>query len=380
MSARREGGPSGIAIVAALYFITIVGVLAVAVLFGARQWSRAGHGALRDAALTARADELLVGSVGDWSMTERAEQPVGSRVAMAVAVGPFHDRIEATAYITRLTRSLYWLQANVRSAGSLGGRHRVNLLVRVPVWVPPTRSPLLSAGDVLLGANARVVVDGTGSTDCLSNAESVAEAAITLPPDARLVLAVDYPAAERPSARIDSVASLPLALLAASGVSWEALAQRADIRVVADAHRSPLPETDANGCVDNLTNWGEPLRQTPASPCEGRRRIIYAAGDLTLDGGRAQGVVLVEGRLRLAGPLVFSGVVIARGGIETVADGVDMTGVVISGASNAAHAGEAPVSLRHESTIRLGVCDAQYGMTSTMQPRVVRERGWAELF
>jgi hypothetical protein len=207
---------------------------------------------------------------------------------------------------------------------------------------------------------------------------------MTLAPDARVQLATDYPATNRPTTRTDSTAADPLALLAAAGVSWDKLSQRADIRLPADARRSPLPESDANGCVDIMSNWGDPLRQTPASPCENRRRVIYAGGDLTLAGGRAQGVLLVEGRLRLAGPLLLSGVVIARGGIETLADGVTINGIVISMASNAARTegtpASMPVSLLHESTIRLAVCDAQHGMTSTMHARVVSERAWAELF
>ena len=249
----------------------------------------------------------------------------------------------------------------------------------MPSWTPRTRSPLVSAGDVLLGASARIIAASGGSSNCVGAVDS-ADAAVTLPPDARLLLASGYPAAERPVVRADSLASDPVAAYVSDGASWDALTEHAEIRLPADAHRSPRPEIDASGCVDNLTNWGEPLRDMTASPCERRRRVIYAAGDLTLDGGRGQGVLLVEGRLRLAGPFLWSGVVIARAGIETLSDGVDLAGVVLSGATNAAHAGDAPVALRHAATIRLAWCDAQHGMTSTLQAQVVRERAWAELF
>ena len=379
MNGRANDRQRGMAIVAALYFITIVGVLAVAVLFGARQWARSGGGALRDAAQLARADELLVALVGDWNSTERAEQPVGSRVNVVARVARSADRIDAATYITRLNRTLYWLQADVGAARSSAGRHRINLLVRVPVWTLPTRSPLVSAGDVMLSNAARILGAGGGSSACVAGVAS-ADAAITLPPAARLVLASGYPEAEQPEVRADSSARAPVTAYVSDGASWDALAVRADVRLPADAHRSPRPETDASGCVDNLTNWGEPLREVTASPCERRRRVIYAAGDLTLDGGRGQGALLVDGRLRLAGPFLWSGVVIARGGIETMSDGVDIAGVVISGATNAAHAGDAPVSLHHAATIRFAPCDAQQGMTSTMRAHVVRERAWAELF
>jgi hypothetical protein len=81
----------------------------------------------------------------------------------------------------------------------------------------------------------------------------------------------------------------------------------------------------------------------------------------------------------------MSGLVVARGGIETVADGISITGIVISGATNSARVGTeggdpTAVSLRHATTLRFALCDAQHGMASTKRVEVVRERAWAELF
>jgi hypothetical protein len=376
---RECASKQGIAIVAALYFMTIIAVLAVAVLYSARQWTRTEDRAIRDAALSAAVEEGLVGLVSDWSSPDRAEQAVGSTVQIAPVR---QSGLQVAAHITRLTQSVYWLQAEARGAGPFGARHRATLLVRVPEWQPPSRSPLLSAGDILLGTNTRILMDNDGFPAC---SDGGGDAAVTLAPDARMQLAAGYPVAERPVTRVDSAVASPLAVLAATGAPWEELVRHADIRLSPGSRVTPLPVVDANGCADTDHNWGEPLRQAPSSICERRWPVVYASGDLTLDGGRAQGVLLVEGRLRLAGPLLMSGLVVARGGIETVADGITITGIVISGATNSTRVGTeggepTPVSLRHATTLRFALCDAQHGMASTKRVQVVRERAWAELF
>ncbi|NIP81806.1 MAG: hypothetical protein GWM90_22340, partial [Gemmatimonadetes bacterium] len=52
-------------------------------------------------------------------------------------------------------------------------------------------------------------------------------------------------------------------------------------------------------------NWGDP-RGT--GPCAHHLPIIHARGDLTLDGGRGQGILVVEGDLTAAGDVRFGGV------------------------------------------------------------------------
>jgi hypothetical protein len=36
--------------------------------------------------------------------------------------------------------------------------------------------------------------------------------------------------------------------------------------------------------------------------------------------------------------------------------------------------------LRYATTLRASGCDAQHGIASWLEPRVVRDRAWAELF
>jgi hypothetical protein len=80
------------------------------------------------------------------------------------------------------------------------------------------------------------------------------------------------------------------------------------------------------------TNWGEPM--VPGDPCFDYFPIIYHYGNLKLQGGRGQGILLVEGDLTASGGMVFFGPVIVTGTLETTGNsgqGAKFYGGVIAG-------------------------------------------------
>lgn len=394
---RRKGGlrhpeRHGIALLTVLYFLVVVGLLAAAVLVALRQVGPAGDRAQADAILVAAAEGAALEELARWDASARSRQSVGSTTSRA------HPRSagigEATTYITRLSWGVYSVIGEVVGAVGVGGvgtlakvgsggdassavARRVQLLVRVPLATPSLRSALVSAGDVWLGPGARVVA---GGGEC--GEEHHAE--VTLAPGAHLLPDESPPASDRPRVEESAVAADSATYARIGGVEWKALAERADVRFAHGTHLSPQPENAGGRCDARNTNWGDPRRDDPPSPCESRVVLVYAAGDLTLDGGRAQGVLLVEGRLRIAGPFLFSGQIVARGGIESLSDGIELSGIVLSEArgvtGDPSHGGVTPVSFRHQMTLRSSVCDAAHGVASWLQPRIVREHGWAELF
>jgi hypothetical protein len=161
---------------------------------------------------------------------------------------------------------------------------------------------------------------------------------------------------------------------------WSDLTMAADVHLTAGAHVTPAPVTSAGSCVRVESNWGDP--STPASPCAARMPIVYAAGDLTIDGGLGQGALLVDGHLLITGPFAFSGQIVARGGIEMIADNITISGSVSAwrarGDVLAAHADSARVVLARRTTLRYSGCDAWHGVASSLQPRRVRDFAWME--
>ncbi len=113
-------------------------------------------------------------------------------------------------------------------------------------------------------------------------------------------------------------------------LSWDRLAAAADRTESGPVHLAPA---DQAGACDRAArgNWGAPL--DPASPCGGYFPLVYAPGDLRVLGGVGQGVLVVRGRLELAGDTRFYGAIFVAGAVEAEA-GVTVWGAVRAGSAS----------------------------------------------
>ena len=98
--------------------------------------------------------------------------------------------------------------------------------------------------------------------------------------------------------------------------------------------------------------------------------VVHARGDLTIVGGAATGVLIVDGRLSITGPLSWSGVIFARGGIVAASAEVALTGLIRAG-------GDPPVA-GAISIIRSATA-VQVVLAKALMPAPVVGRRWAEL-
>ena len=359
----------GVALMSVLYFLVVCGLAATALLLSER--SRAGNvlSARNGARLSALADSALYSALAEWKSVERLQQPVGSTIALGTATT---REARTSVFVTRTTGRLYSILAEANHLVDRSAR-RVSLLVRLPLaWTSP-RAALVSAVDVTVGAEARIVADTTcGDTTA---------AAIVLSPTAALSLdstaAGGAPSVARAAAAADSATYLQF-----GDAWWNDLAAAADVRLANGAQVAPMPVASAGSCVRLDANWGDPSTRTSA--CGARAPIVYAAGDLTIEGGLGQGALLVEGHLLITGAFTYSGQIVARGGIEMRADNIAITGSVHAwrarGDTLRARADTARVVLARRTTLRYSGCDAWYGVASWLQPRRVREYAWTELF
>jgi len=370
MSAR--GARGGVALVSVLYFLVVCALAIAAVLFAQRSATRSTLSRAGGIQLLTAADAAINRAVGSWSGAERAHQPVGST---SIIPAPQQAGITTSVMITRVTASLYSLVGEARF-GSDGAARRLSMLVRQPVLSSRARGALVSAVDVTVGPDVRFRADSS----CADNMD----AAIILAPAAALNVDAGILPQMRPSAVRDSIAVDSAVYLRVGDVWWSELAAHADIRLAGDVRIAPGPQASAGHCIDGDANWGEPRPSASASACAAHAPIVYVAGDLTIEGGAGQGVLLVDGHLAITGAFTYSGQIVARHGIETRADNIAISGVVYawraSADSTASRSMTNEVMLTHATTLRRSVCDAQYGVASWQQPRRVRERAWAELF
>lgn len=96
--------------------------------------------------------------------------------------------------------------------------------------------------------------------------------------------------------------------------------------------------------------------------------VVRAAGDLTLTGGSGEGILIVEGRLTVIGPLYYRGIIISRGGISVASGGVQVSGVVRSG--------EMVGEIAHEPSLSA----VQDVLAQSVIPVAVAGRRWAEVY
>lgn len=87
---------------------------------------------------------------------------------------------------------------------------------------------------------------------------------------------------------------------------------------------APRPLSQGGSCVEDGRNWGAP---EPEHVCHPLLPLVFAQHDLTISGGRARAVIVVDGNLRLMGDTRITGIVLV-GGELTVEHGAIIRGSV----------------------------------------------------
>jgi hypothetical protein len=246
--------------------------------------------------------------------------------------------------LTRLADELFLITAEARAGPA---RRQVARVVRLDAAAPPVVAALVSSAP--LGLAASPGIDGTDHSppgwDCPT------------------------PGAPLPQAVVTDTATL----LRFGQLDWAALAQRATARVGSRVTGAAPRSGDEECDTTDPASWGEPARAN-GGPCTAHYPIVHAPGDLTVDGGRGQGVLLVDGDLTLAGGFEFHGAILVRGALLSGAGGARITGTVWV----AAQSGTA--SALDGIAIDLSRCTTRKALLGLAVPVPVVDRSWTEAF
>jgi hypothetical protein len=203
-------------------------------------------------------------------------------------------------HLTRLGQTLFALTADAHVVAARGesARRRTSMVLRLE----PASIPFPAA----------MSVSGTSLPDAdVSDGADRAPQSWQCPDSLR-----DVPALRHPSPAADSFA-------------LEGLRSRAAIRLPAgSAVYRPGPVVTAGECdAARPDNWGD---ASGAGPCGSWLPIIHAAGDLRVDGGAGQGILLVDGDLSVSGGFEFRGAVIVVGAVDVGPGGAMIIGGAIA--------------------------------------------------
>jgi len=268
-----------------------------------------------DAILAASADYALNTLLAQWKESLLADLPLGVATSFESVVQQSTPvLVHATA--TRLGAGVLWLTADAHIDGVERGRRRFGLVARFPVLGPTPFAGLIARGNVSVN-DVRFESDTAGDADCATRATA--------------------------------------SIVVAPGATWSS----------SDSVRGAIDARAADSSTFFMTT-----RQMVALAIAGGARIV--AGDTTIAGGSYKGILLVGGALRITGPFVVTGIVIARGPIAAT-DSVRVAGAMMSFASS-------PAIALHGGTIVYSPCVIARLLRLASPPRPVRERSWSEIF
>jgi hypothetical protein len=278
--------------------------------------------------------------------------------------------------VRRLNTLLYLIQSEGFSPDSTA-RQRVGLLLRLRPVELRVRGAMETAGPTDIGGAA--AIDGAdhlpfGWSGCPPPGPPLSGLRV---PAAALVTAsggcsgLSCLAGSPP---LDTDSSLTGAALATvGGVAFDSLRGWAS-KTIPGGSRLVTPSVTAGRCATgDPDNWGSPLQ--PSGPCGGYFPVVWVDGDLALNGGQGQGVLLVNGDLSLQGSVEFYGPVLVRGSVHADGTGGRITGglVVINQTS-------APSQIHGNTVVQYSGCALERARMRSARASLLRERGWVNLY
>jgi hypothetical protein len=154
--------------------------------------------------------------------------------------------------------------------------------------------------------------------------------------------------------------------------TWASLVAKANVTTVGG---SPSPVGTTTTCAASSTNWGEPNRSgSPVVGCQNYFPIIYSAGDLSINGGRGQGILLVNGSLTLRGNFMFAGIILVRNNLDVAGTPSIYGSMRVRGANGTSS------SILGNASFYFSHCATGQALSGLATPRRSGQRSWAQLY
>lgn len=359
-------GRGGFALPVAVLGLVVVGVLVTGGFYVARQEARISLASEGGTQAFYVAEKGIADVLAHWDAATYGNASPWTPVTVSDST---HEGTW-TVRITRMTDQLYFLDSQGAApvqgrsgpeAGPARASRRVGTVARVLSRTIDPAAALTTLGEAVLEHGTEV--DGSDVRPRGWDAVCTAEA--TDKPAVRTVGAGD--------ARDQHDDAL-----VPGDLAWSDVIARADLRLAGGVLEGVAPTLDASGgCnVGDPMNWGDP--RDPAAPCGGHFPIVHVNGSATLpSGGLGQGILAVDGDLRLDGGFHWNGLVLVRGSL--VAQGVDnrVLGAVVARDARLSDAGRMGNPVVRHSTCAIGRSILLNGALTRARP--LDRRGWVDL-
>lgn len=364
----------GFALPAAIVALVLLSALVAGALFVATGELQSGQGDAADQRALAAAEWALDRAMIEWDPERNTAQAVGATIVSDQQGPTPNERVVVTA--TRVQRLAVWMAAAATASGdgrTIPARHTVAASLRLVTPAVPERAALTSFGPVSVNGG---LVDGRGAsapgdTTGLCRDQPGAGIAIIDTSQVTCVTCSSQETGVFGSPPIDSIRASDS--IQSIDVMATTLASRATITLPGGAF-VPRPSAQGDACDrTDVLNWGS---LQSSGPCANWFPIVHVRGAAVLAAGSVgQGILIVNGRLRVEGNARFVGVVIATGGID-----VDGVAAEINGAAFAGDAdGAGGTRVSNGGAIRLATCALRRAVLGTARLERTPGRWWAEL-
>lgn len=366
MRHRQPRPRPGFALATALLTLGLIGALVTGTFFLGTHEQRTGTDVLSATRALAVAELGLDAAMTTWDREWNLLMERGDR-RTAPPTGA--DAASAVTEIVRLDNQLFLVSSEGRSGPA---RRIVRRYVSLAV-----AEPVLSAAATLGG---RVMIDGASEIDGTDRApegwtcpdpESPVAGIISRDTAHITTDGCSLGTCVNGSPPILSDSALRHSTAGAGDLDWSALIVRATATV--QGTMSPRPSERDGVCdVADQYNWGDPQRFGDES-CPNHFALVHAPADLTIDGGRGQGILLVDGDLTMQGGFDFAGMVMVRGALRAGAGGARITGALTVAAAESS----TPSTLR-DLVVHFSRCAVHAAMLGSATPAPLTEWSWFE--
>jgi hypothetical protein len=383
LRAERDETRRGAALVLTLFAIVVLATIMSGASFTAQQEYRGSRNTLVEQRAFAVAEYGLNSEISNWDRSRNLPPPTG------MAVGAFDTtRVyvasgdSARVSIKRLNNNIFWVVSEGRTSigsNALESGRQTSAFVRIAYPTIAPKGAITSAGNVALIGAANVDGkdnDPAGWTQCAAiPADSVP--AIAVGPTATVTIG-GAATTSTPAIVHDSAAADSNTYVRYGSESWNTLVANADISLPGGTLSSIQPALASGKCNYALNNnWGEPNRPG-TTQCHGYFPIIYSSGSLTVTGnGRGQGILLVNGDLRIQGNFDFYGLVVVRDDVLKGAGTAKIQGAVFSANMNFA---DSTSTITGTHDVLYSKCALESAIRASAILVRAKQRHWAQIF
>jgi hypothetical protein len=364
----------GMALVGAFLMLLLMGALVSATFGPTLLEGRLAENTRRSSKAFDVAEYGLVDAVGQWSSYDWNALAVWDSTSFTGSVPNGAGTYEGT--VRRLSDDVFLMDVTGWDA-SQRARRRVAQLLKLQLLEIDIQAALTTRGPTKIGGSAEINGNDThpgqwacGAADSSMSGVRVADAGDlettgTQCSDGGCLFG-------NPPVEVDTTVSEDT-FFQYGDVGWDELVAMADLLMASGTYKIQ-PSVIGGVCnVVDKSNWGDPL--TPTSPCFGRFPIIYAPGDLTVNGDVGQGILLVGGDLSVQGGFEFYGIVIVRGRLKTTG-----TGGHFNGSLMAANVDLDDNTVLGDALVQFSSCVVRRALAAASPGAPLRSRGWLQPF